>query len=137
MKLELKKEQLVPYSPYSLKVIMEGKKTNVAWMSTKHIAVIRPDGIGEYKKIKWEYAHLNIKPILNPLSEMYNIEEIMDEFSEYHLEKFEISFSVFGVGCTNRFDHVNYTQMKLFFKHHLDIFGLIKEGLAIDINTLN
>lgn len=69
-KLELKPTNLIKYLPYSLKVIMESKKTSVAWMSTKNISVIRPDGVGEYKKIPWKHAHLNIKPILRPLSDI-------------------------------------------------------------------
>jgi hypothetical protein len=81
MKLEI--HHLAPYLPYSLKVIMEGKKTNVAWMSTKNISVIIPDGIGEYKKI-----------------------------------------------------HLPYSVFKNLFEWHFDVFGLIEQGLAIDINTL-
>ena len=65
---KFKPEYLTTYLPYSLKVMMEGKKTNVAWMSTKNIAVIRPDSIGDVKRINWDHAHLNINPILHPLS---------------------------------------------------------------------
>ncbi len=67
---KFKPEYLTPYLPYSLKVMMDGKKTNVAWMSTKNIAVIRPDSIGDVKRINWDHAHLNIKPLLHPLSRL-------------------------------------------------------------------
>lgn len=77
----------------------------------------------------------DFKLCLLPLSEIYNIPEIMDEFSEWHLDAFETAF--FGViKAENRFDFVSYSIMELMFKHHIDIFGLIDSGLAIDKRTI-
>lgn len=123
MKLELK--HLAPYLPYSLKVVMEDEKTNVAWMSTKHISVIKPNGIGEYKKIRWKYAHLNIKPILMPLSNLTRQDaKNYDYPDEGHLER--------SLLC----GHASFDVWLEFVKEHFDVFGLIEKGLAIDINTI-
>jgi hypothetical protein len=76
--------------------------------------------------------------ILRPLDEIKNFEEIMDEFSVNSLNAFENHFLDNTLGRSlNCFDNVNYTIIELCFKYHLDIFGLIKNGLAIDINTLS
>ena len=133
-KLQLK--HLAPYLPYSLKVIMEGKKTNVAWISAKNIAIIRPDGIGEYKKIAWKYAQLNIKPILRPLYDLPNqkdcenelweqckdIDENLDYIREFDDDLFKTSLS--------------YRAVSILIMWKFDVFGLIKKGLAKNILEL-
>lgn len=129
MKLEAK--NLIPYLPYSLKVEMEGKKCNVAWMSTKNIAVIRPYGVGEYKKISWEYAHLNVKPFLRPMSELTENEakdgHFMSGFSNYGALQILTGNPLLG----------HYGMIEYLLKNHYDIFGLIEKGLAIDINDVS
>lgn len=127
--MKLQPEQLIPYLPYSLKVIMEGKKTNVAWMSTKNIAVIRPNGIGDYKKISWKNAHFNIKPILRPLSDLTK-SNFPDGSINQNTRFWEFSIrngTISGFG---------YDAMCELFKEKYDVFGLIDKDLAIDINTL-
>jgi len=133
-KLELK--HLAPYLPYSLKVIMEGKKTNIAWMSTKNIAVIRPSGIGDYKKISWKYAHLNIKPILRPLLDLTIDIEIngnyylgLDEFSDRE-------WALYNESGKDIIQILQYDCIIELIKRHFDVFGLIEKGLAININEL-
>lgn len=144
MKLEIK--HLASYLPYSLKVMMEGKKCNVAWMSTKHIAVIRPNILGEIKKIKWEYAHLNIRPILKHI-ETLTIEEKIDVWgsSKTYVGKSVID-SKDGFYDNwilplkyikdHGYDDVNYRTINRLLSKKIDMFGLIEKGLAIDINTL-
>lgn len=147
MKLEPK--HLFPYGPYSLKVIMEGKKTNVAWMSTKNIAVIRPDGIGEYKRIAWRYAHLNIKPILRPLSDLtkeiaHNGEtfcplNILSRMYKTGWKWLPNELHLFA-SWDDHNKHYRSPTLEMYqklYEWHFDVFGLIEKGLAIDINTLN
>lgn len=121
--MELEPKHLTPYLPYSLKVVMEGKKTNVAWMSTKYIAIIRPDGIGEYKKIAWKNAHFNIKPILKTLSKLTRDELISEGFDshiDYLTEEKQNPLKA------------PYNMIEFLFKNKYDVFGLIKMGLAVE-----
>lgn len=132
----LNSKQLSSYLPYSLKVIMEGEKCNVAWMSTKHIAVIRPYGIGEYKTIRWVYAHLNIKPILRPLSDL--------KLTEFEMEDWRKNAILFldetaNLPYNSRISHIGgimYGDISKLFEWKFDVFGLIEKGLAIDVNQI-
>jgi len=132
MELELKKEYVTPYLPFSIKVVMEGKKTNVAWVSTKNIAVIRPNGIGEYKKIAWKYAHHNIKLILKPLNNLKSDDiEIVAElicFTRPHLKDY-----INKSGWQN----LPYKYFQILLENHYDVFELIPKGLAVDVNSLS
>ncbi len=74
-----------------------------------------------------------IKPILRPIQEYKDFSEIMDNFAEYYRDQFITSF---GMGSLNRFDHLSYKMAELMFKHHIDLFDLIKNNLAIDVNTI-
>lgn len=80
-----------------------------------------------------------IKPILRPLSDFVkNLdkwEHIHDEFSVLSYDHFVDRFFFFGID-ENSADRLEYGQLKLFLKNHFDVFGLIENGLAIDINTL-
>lgn len=158
MKLEPK--HLTPYLQHSLKVVMEGKKCDVAWMSTKNITVIRPNGIGDIKKIAWKHAHLNIKPILRSLSDLTN-ESWKEEVLMYYAD-LDIDIRIYNSGNDNKNDFslsITYklmddvftdllinrgstreTQRHFFewlLENHFDVFGLIEKGLAIDINSLD
>lgn len=135
MNLEVK--HLSPYLPYSLKVMMEGKKCNVAWMSTKNIAIIRPDGVGEYKKINWKYAHLNILPILKPLSDLKvggKSEHLLKIISD-KAKRMNVSENDFDTYCHIQHQYKGYDKIPHWWfqdlvKHHFDIFNLIEKGLA-------
>ena len=121
-KLELK--HLAPYLPYELEVkVINDRKVLALNNSTLNISLDRV--------LKSDYCF----PILRPLSEYKKYPDIIEQFSDYSLEQFEIAFFSF-VNCLNKLDKVNYTIMELMFKHHLDIFDLISKGLAVDINTI-
>lgn len=67
----LKLEHLAPYLPYSLKFMAGNKKCNVAYMSTKKLALIKIGGYGgEVWKCAWGKLPKNVKPILRPLSDL-------------------------------------------------------------------
>lgn len=133
MKLELK--YVLPYLEYKLKALDTVTK-EIREVTIEH-QTYDTKTVGLFLLIKSEPLMRFHKPILRPLKEIYQVQEIMDEFSEYHLELFETSFFILGIGCTNRFDHVNVTQYNSMLKNHFDVFGLIEKGLAIDINTLD
>ena len=100
----------------------------------------------------------NMKPILRPLSDLkkdrfkqmvQDLYEVDIEFAEYHsgnTEKEDFTFTitykltgdVFTDIIVNRgsVDGTRYKIVKLLFENHFDVFGLIGQDLAIDINTL-
>ncbi len=69
-----------------------------------------------------------VKPILKHISEIENIEEIMDEFSDASWEYFRDSLHFNGLDCS---DLLTHKQAKLCFKHHIDVYGYLTSNLAI------
>lgn len=130
MKLELK--HLVPYLPYGLKVEHE---YHVAIITTMYLPA------GNYNQDLWlvsmedtEDTDLScsvnfkeVKPILRPLNdildtirkEFYNLIGDIDEISELKIE------------------YLPYGAVEWLIENHYDIFSLIDNNLAVDINTLN
>lgn len=124
MKLELK--HLLPYGD-TLNFMWDGIKVNVEGYDFYREKII-------LERVGIDLSEVN--PILRPLSEYKNIPEIVEQFSELDEEHFILSFLSDLGRPTNCFDHINYTQAQLMFKHHLDLFGLIEKGLAENYNTL-
>ena len=143
MKLELK--HLAPYLPYNLKCIdfYKGYKKNIHFELTPI----------ELYQLDYD----TVKPILRPLSDLtkeieHNGEKFVpldkltnnhrliiehkDIISDYLMSREQtISFTkrIEKYICFN--DIINLTND--LYSIHFDVFGLIKAGLALDINTLN
>lgn len=85
------------------------------------------------------------KPILRPLSDLLScgafaeIETVSEEkMNEYMWDDLKCSLE----RCEKHnaplhLERVPYWVFEILFKYHVDVFGLIDKGLAIDINTLN
>ena len=138
MKLEIK--HLAPYLPYKLKIrcgeishpILTCADTNEFEISVKEV-----------------FINSAYKPILRPLSDLtkeikidsikfipaeilFSVEnnELQDfrdfgEIPEYWKDALKIKQKFY-----------DYYQVEFLLEWHFDIFGLIKKGLAVDINTL-
>jgi hypothetical protein len=137
-KLELK--HIAPYQEYNLQVVFKDKKyildgivnTNVYLKHEKYLNLVC--SINE------------IKPILHSLSDInsnfFNTDEMSDNFfcnlEHWVIEDIEqiIRDEVIGEELIEIVDKFPYSDIKLILKYKLDIFGFIKKGLAIDINTL-
>jgi len=139
MKLELK--HLACYLPYELKMHQENL-TGTKSYSWK----LLPEHIDD------ALAFQN-KPILRPLSDL--TDEVLKEM--FNDQDLDISRMKYAIVCNYQLmgewfketivlrkvfndDYAAFTMsgwllMKL-FENHLDVFGLIEKGLAIDINTL-
>jgi len=138
MKLELK--HLAPYLPYETKFSCEKTEDEfvvgllIGLDAMENVAVIFSDEFIGATSLGIAPCHLDkIKPILRPLSDL--TKEI-----EHNGEKFVPStiFPEHGPYDTafkiqNR---LPYSVVAILFEWHFDVFGLIDEGLAIDINTL-
>lgn len=133
---------LCNYLPYELKITFEDGIRHWNIMKCNHLQVFENNDFNKFK------------PILRPLSDL--TKEI-----DYNGKKYCIMSLWFSVDVNdendyellgkvpdywktviknidfNGFNHLDYGFLKLLFEHHFDVFGLIKKGLAIDINTLN
>jgi hypothetical protein len=138
MKLEPK--HLVPYLPYNLKFkeinyggthLLCGIIENELWFK---------DNYGDnYNSI---ISDESMKPTFHQLSDFQeeHIEEIKEFLDQKWCEVYDDFFDAL-------FEHdwlmhtrilmCPYEILQWFFKNHYDVFGLIEENLAIDINTLN
>ena len=110
MKLELK--HLAPYLPYGLRIFNKDNKSSYV-LSTGSI-----DRVTELPEI--------FKPILRPLSDL--TERASKVMSGLSLNTF--------IKKINNQD-LSYITFNELISLHFDVFGLIEEGLAIDINTLS
>ena len=129
--LELK--HLAAYLPYELK--LRNKWGDILTMTCSGVY-----GIGTLKQ-----NTLKLKPILRPLSDLFDAAEeasgleyidLLMHFAECDVE---IEF-VDALKYEGRFKamikYAPYTLMQKLFEFHFDVFGLIDAGLAIDKNTL-
>jgi hypothetical protein len=128
MKLELK--HLAAYLPYGLKVkLNQNRNYKVGSIYTMHTQLLhdftlRPDAF---------------KPILRPLSDLQNRD--LDLWIEFGIEIDEMNThylidALVGGTFYAKDIHFAFRVREALFKMHVDVFGLIDNGLAIDINTL-
>ena len=135
MKLELK--HLVGYLPYELKGIMYygGCVRENVELGLMDIPV-------------WLNGSYPIKPILRPLSDLTKEIEVNGEkFVPMKKILKEVGLN-YPQECYNQDEawvlndgyralgEFSYRKIQLLFEWHFDVFGLIEQGLAIDINTL-
>ena len=165
MKLELK--HIVPYLPYGLKCQLMGEsKEDIDHDDNPAPKVFLIDGakrdlihVWSKKTMTDEWIYEEVFPILRPLSDLTKEIDIDGEnvlFCDYITDKYGDceTFYSFNDGAivedTYRGeDAINHKHLypntecypyfiiKELLRLHFDIFGLIKEGLAIDINTIN
>ena len=151
-KLELK--HIAPYLPYKLKVMfpceIETPELNTDTLMGLEKSYDESDNwlglFDEFETVNMD----NFKPILHPLSDL-KVEQ--DRFGNYIGKMRELSEIYWKdnmnsdlENCVNeeRFNEViiqspllvSYNILLKLFEWHFDVFGLIKNGLAIDINTI-
>ena len=150
--IELK--NLAPYLPYGLKGICTEEFTGI---ETVYGISYYKDSSDIYLTTSFDDLYIEyFKPILRPLSDL--TKEINYGLSTY---AFTYLFEIGDCdGCVFEFEHGNIKTIKaleniskynsyndinylpnavvnMMYEHHFDVFGLIEQGLAIDINTLN
>lgn len=147
MKLTIK--ELAPYLPYGLKFISEMDDRDGI---TGQLPIWRMNGIsflfGDYcantQETSDAYAIEKIKPFLRPLSDLtkpieHNGEtfvpfEELCRFSDYSEWLWSIEDDKYEMSTPHRWP---YELVEKLIEWHFDIHGLIKAGLAIDLNTVN
>lgn len=122
--MELIIEYISPYLPYGVEVL---DSKNKRWKLTN-------------TNIDFVYAK-RWKPILRSMNDISDILEIdgelhfcaQDEFTSYQLRE----YNDLPDGCLNSIlDILPYSSVIDLIKWHYDVFGLIEEGLAVDIKSL-
>ncbi len=143
MEEKLTIEHYTPYLPYGLKV-KALKKRYIAFNGAKpdclifEIETLRANylGVVGYSGM---YLYDDFKPIFHPLSDLTKEIEVNGEifvpFDKLYLDSDLIFYDKRIYNLLNLTLSVRYNIVQQLLKWHFDIFGLIKEGLAIDINT--
>jgi len=143
MKLELK--DLAQYLPYELRYA-NTKNDKIYTMKSISTEINMVDfGWGDAMEIK------EVKPILRPLSDLNKeIEvngerfvpiDIMNEYSDLECVPSLLSDNPDALYFSNNEDKIYLTDIypnhiSKLFEWHFDVFNLIENNLAIDINTL-
>lgn len=116
-------EHLAPYLPYNLQILN-------GWRDIKTLNYSHLDDEGN--------GFINhVMPILEPISSITlewfqnNIDEGIEDF-RINCEPDHNHFSVEVCDKILGWSALSYEEYQLFFKHHIDVFGLIDRGLAID-----
>jgi len=151
MKLELR--HLAPYLPYGFKIFVEsdGFLQND---ETFEVNAITQNGVNVSTKrfpFNTDYSFDEFKLILRPLSDLTKeIEvngkrfvpiDIMNEYSDLECVPSLLSDNPDALYFSNNDDKIYLTDIypnhiSKLFEWHFDIFNLIENNLAIDINTL-
>jgi hypothetical protein len=125
MKLELK--HLAPYLPYGLKV-----SNNTYPDDVNLVTGLRDETYFIERNSKYAYGDIeNCKPILRPLSDYADINS--DAMNSLNCDMSEqINLNEFAIGyiCLGSLYQSTYD---LCLKNHIDVFGLIDQGLALPL----
>lgn len=157
MKLTL--EHLAPYLPYGLKGVLTEDKIDdfesEDWVEDLSIFKARaiwkmcgyadgelniPLGEGEFDGFLWRNGltyvcfHRGIKPILRPLSDYKDINS--QAMSDLNCDLSDQMDLCDLANKHTNIEGIRYRLASICFEHHIDIFGLIEKGLAINMNEL-
>lgn len=128
MKLETK--HLAPYLPYNLmcEVLNSGQEKEIGEM----IAVYNDGSACFGNIVESDKGFEYIKPILFPLTELEYYTNGLKHL-RYRTDKDAVSDIISDIEN----GVAEFKIMSMCFQEHIDVFGLIKNGLAIDVNTLD
>mgnify|MGYP003635406600 CR=1 FL=1 len=135
MKLELK--HLAPYLPYKLNCMAQGEdKQSFEFQGVSDVTWIDLHEIG--RTVCDQYDIEDVFPILRPLSDLTKSELIELRFDEGNDTLLWAANNIEAYDCFIQFyeTDLTYSVLEWAYKKHLDVFGLIEKGLAIDINTI-
>ena len=143
-KQQLTIENLAPYLPYGVKVLVDngnGKYTDIITGIGIIDDMIFLDETGD-----WYYNDENdftAKLVLRPLSDLTKeIEHNGEKFIPWHKLEFGIDkdLDIEIIVGDSEYLYLSYiglrNEMQKLFEWHFDVFGLIEKGLAININEV-
>lgn len=131
MELELK--HVAPYLPYKLKCLV----TDNGVEKIAALNALYDDGSCVFTElIEGVKGFKLVQPILRPLSDLTKeIEHSEERFNAFKFSEF-VNEEIFKESVEDLTD-VDYIVMQKLFEWHFDVFNLIPNRLAVDINTLN
>ena len=129
MKLQLKKEEIIPYLPFKLNYFVDFEDGDVAVYEM--IGIFTDSGEIYLDGYETNLDSKNCKPILRPLSDL--TKEIEEGKPLFFPSKKTINCINEGVDLLSE---LYYNDVDYLIRNHFDVFGLIEKGLAIDINTI-
>lgn len=129
MKLTIK--HLAPYLPYGL--IIQGELAHA-----KLVADFSEDFDANETRISYVLGR-QLKPILRPLSDLtkeIGIESVYRGLIPW--DEMSNEFGLYGsnMNSSKGILRASIEDYQKLFQWHFDVFGLIPEGLAIDVNTI-
>lgn len=118
--MKLENKHIIPYLNHNLKILANDLVCEVEGIDI----FIKNTVIAE--RINYSYAE--IKLVLHPFKHYSTVEGITDEMTTWQIEMIEDNPNVTEL--------MSYEVVNLMFKHHIDYFGLIPAGLAINKNNI-
>ena len=122
-------KHLIPYLPYKVKALVYGEVCEI-----EGIDLYRPNTVIVERV---NYAFTDIQLLLRPLPELQD-----DRFEMEAVRKDAVNMlyeaSLLPGGCLSCLTkNIMYCDITKLLEWHFDIFGLIKLGLAVDINKIS
>ena len=143
-KLELK--HLAPYLPYGLRGFIETRSARyeVEIVGWNYTTLHTNPSIHGYTNCSFE----DFKPILHPLSDLVKpclpdertpAEEMEDDLMMSWCVAYDEAYEIITENEATlkaKAKMLPYEMVEWLFEHHFDVYGLIEQDLAVDINTL-
>lgn len=127
--MELEAKHLAPYLPFKLKMIFQSKGGRIIELSNITISKFGIAISGGHGAMMLKSS--KFLPILVPLKELSAYSNGI-KHRGYRTDDNNLLNLISDIESGRG----NYDIMQLCFEEHIDVFGLIQAGLAIDINTL-
>jgi len=135
-KITLELKHLAPYLPYGLKILRPDNKTILEMVGLIGSSIVFHEESGD----TYGFIGKHNKPILHPLSDLTKEIEVNGERFVPKARLDQSCLTLFYP--TERLTEIHgimsapYVIIINLHKWHFDVFGLIEQGLAVDINTL-
>jgi hypothetical protein len=133
MELELK--HITPYLPYRLKGVVNGWVLLVSGIDKPYTL---SEVIIKFLNEKSDEPIQNFKPILKPLSDLRDNKDFIRKFGGDNPNNLRMCNLDIDDLINNGLEfETYYGYYEWLIENHFDVFRLIENNLAIDINTLN
>ena len=132
---EITLKQLAPYLPYEVK----GQLTGYPNGTTVTLGTVMSNKDKIWQIDMW--LNGQVKPILRPLSDLTI--DIIRQLISFDIVDFRMSNEIeddFSIDVNDEmvgWTSLSYQEYQNIIAYHFDIFKLIPQGLAVDINTLS